>query len=341
MNQMMEPKVIQDVGEVPLVLYSDVRTPLASQSFLRRSLALAELAMIAYNDEAEAQRAAHAIGFSEAQLIDNDGSQAYRFRNQHDVVLACRGTEPTEWNDIQADANAVMAVVGTVGNVHSGFNREVDDLWPLLEELLKDNAQPVWFCGHSLGGAMATICAYRCKTSSISSNPQELHTFGSPRVGCRRYVRHAEVMHYRWVHNNDVVTRVPPAWMGYRHCGNEIYLDRYGRIRKLTGIWRSRDRWRGLIKGLLKWKLDLLDDHSIKLYAQHIVSAIKEENAALARGHGNTVADDLVVRSETDEPPCKDSESAKQYRYDSADQPANVAPATMTTSRLGEGSRRT
>ena len=187
------PKIIQDVGEVPLVLYSDVRAPLASLSFLRRSLALAELAMIAYNDEAEAQRAARAIGFPEAQLFDHDGSQAYRFRNEHDVVLACRGTEPTEWNDIQADANAVMSVVGTFGNVHSGFNREVDDLWPLLEELLRGNRQPVWFCGHSLGAAMATICAYRCKTSSIASDPQELHTFGSPRVGCKRYIRHAEV----------------------------------------------------------------------------------------------------------------------------------------------------
>src|SRR5262245_45807755 len=162
-------KVIQDVGEVPLVLHSDVREPLETLSFLRRALALAELAMIAYNDEAEAQRAARAIGFPEAELVDNDGSQAYRFRNEHDVVLACRGTQPTEWNDIQADANAVMAVVGTIGNVHSGFNREVDDLWPLLEDLLKENTQPVWFCGHSLGGAMATICAYRCKTSSIAS----------------------------------------------------------------------------------------------------------------------------------------------------------------------------
>src|SRR6185503_17093013 len=213
---------------------------------------------IAYNDEAEAQRAARAIGFPDAQLFDNDGAEAYRFRNEHDVVLACRGTEPTEWNDIQADANAVMAVVGTLGNVHSGFNHEVDDLWPMLEDLLR---------GHSLGGAMATICAFRCKTSPISSNPQELHTFGSPRVGCRRYIRHAELTHYRWVHNNDVVTRVPPIWMGYRHCGNEIYLDRFGRIRKLTGIWRSRDRWRGLIAGLFKWQLDLLADHSIKLYA--------------------------------------------------------------------------
>src|SRR5262245_26195054 len=206
------PKVIQDTGEVPLVLLSDVREPLASLSFLRRSLALAELAMLAYNDQAEAQRAAAAIGFPEAQLVDRDGSQAYRFRNEHDVVLACRGTQLTEWNDIQADANAIMSVVGTLGNVHSGFNREVDDLWPLLEDLLRDNRHAVWFCGHSLGAAMATICAFRCKTCSIASNPQELHTFGSPRVGCKRYVRHAEVSHFRWVHNNDVVTRVPPVW---------------------------------------------------------------------------------------------------------------------------------
>jgi triacylglycerol lipase len=293
--QPLVKKVIQDAGEAPLVLYSDVREPLATMTFLRRSLALAELAMIAYNDEAEAQRAAAAIGFSEARLLDHDGSQAYRFRNEHDVVLACRGTEPTEWNDIQADANAVMSVVGTLGKVHSGFNREVDDLWPMLEDLLRCNTQSVWFCGHSLGGAMATICAFRCKTSSISSNPQELHTFGSPRVGCRKYIRHAELTHYRWVHNNDIVTRVPPAWMGYRHCGQEIYLDRHGRIRQLTGIWRSRDRWRGFVKALAKWKLDLLEDHSIKLYAQHIVTAIRAENESLAKGRGATAAEELVV----------------------------------------------
>ena len=49
-------KVIQDAGEVPLVLYSDVRAPLQTLSFLRRALAMAELAMIAYNDDAEARR---------------------------------------------------------------------------------------------------------------------------------------------------------------------------------------------------------------------------------------------------------------------------------------------
>src|SRR3954465_8616860 len=109
------PKIIQDPREVPLVLHSDVRAPLANLSFLRRSLAMAELAQIAYNDEAEAQRAARAIGFPEAHLFENDGAEAYRFQNEHDVVLACRGTQPTDWNDIEADANAVMSVVGTIG----------------------------------------------------------------------------------------------------------------------------------------------------------------------------------------------------------------------------------
>ena len=279
------PKIIQDPGEAPLVLYSDVRAPLASLSFLRRSLALAELALIAYNDEAEAHWAALAIGFPDARLIEHDGSQAYRFANRHDVVVACRGTEPTEWNDIQADANATLAVVGTMGRVHSGFNQEVDDLWPALADMLQRNVRPVWFCGHSLGGAMATLCAFRCTTEAIATDLQELHTFGSPRVGCSQWVRHAPANHYRWVHNNDVVTRVPPPWMGYRHCGREMYLDRFGRISNLRGIFRSRDRWRGLLAGLLRWQIDWLADHSVKLYARHIVAAADHEDSGVGQRH--------------------------------------------------------
>ena len=300
-------KVVQDPGEVPLRLYSDVRGPLAKLTFLQRSLVMAELALIAYNDEAEAQRAASAIGFPDAKLFDKDGAQAYRFRNEYDVVLTCRGTQITEWNDIKADANAVMAALGAIGNVHSGFNRQVEDIWPMLEQLLRGDKQPVWFCGHSLGAAMATICAYRCKNSSIVGDPQELHTFGSPRVGCKKYVRHAKVTHYRWVHNNDIVTRVPPALMGYRHCGDEIYFDRNGRIRKLTGVWRSRDRWRGVIRGLLKWKLDMLTDHSIMQYQQHLIEALEKEHSATAAHHAPAVAADLAIHVESDDGECEDA----------------------------------
>jgi triacylglycerol lipase len=293
----LKPKIIRDDGEVPFVLYSDVDRPLSEMTFLRRALVLAELAVIAYNDEAEAKRAAEAIGFRDAQLFDKNGAQAYRFRNEHDVIFACRGTEPNEWNDIHADANASMVLVSTFGRVHSGFNHEVDDLWPLMEKLLEDNSLKAWFCGHSLGAAMATICAYRCQVSPIWTNPQELHTFGSPRVGCKKYINHAKITHYRWVQNNDVVTRVPPAWFGYRHGGEEIYIDRNGRIKRLTGLWRSRDRWRGLLKGLTKWKVDLLTDHSMRLYAENIALAVDKEMETMAAGGKATAQNDIVIRA--------------------------------------------
>lgn len=297
----LQHAVVQDVGERPLVLHSDVRRPMKELTFLRRALALAELAMISYNDSNEARRAATEIGFPEAELFDNDGSQAFRFRNAYDCVVACRGTEPTEWNDLKADANAAMAVVGSIGKVHSGFNTEVDDLWPMLEDLLRDNDRPVWFCGHSLGAAMATICASRCIQSAIKSNPEELHTFGSPRVGCRRYVRQRGLKHYRWVHNNDIVTRVPPPWMGYRHGGQEIYLDRHGRIRKLTGVLRSRDRWHGFVGGLLKGSIDQFADHSIHLYTTHIATAVDHEDARLLRGQAAVTGAALVIREQEGE----------------------------------------
>ena len=148
---------------------------------------------------------------------------------------------------------------------------------------------------------MATICAYRCKKSAIVGDPQELHTFGSPRVGCKKYIRHAQVTHYRWVHNNDIVTRVPPVFMGYRHCGDELYFDRYGRIRKLTGVWRSRDRWRGLLRGLLQWRLDMLTDHSIRQYAEHLAAAVDKENAGLSKNRAAVVAEDVAIQAEKEE----------------------------------------
>ena len=171
--------------------------------------------------------------------MNHDGSQAYLFENDQDCVVACRGTEPNEWNDIRADVNAIHAVAETVGRVHRGFKREVDDLWPGLEKALIDNTKTLWFIGHSLGGAMAAICAGRCKLSHIRSNPAGLYTFGSPRVGTKRYINHAQITHIRWINNNDIVTRVPSRWLGYRHSGEEVYLNAYGKVRKLTGWQRT------------------------------------------------------------------------------------------------------
>lgn len=268
---------IQDGNEEPFVLHSRVVRPVADLTLLEQSLLMAEMAMVAYNDPAEVRRAAVCIGFPDVAFYERDGSQAYRFRNDHDCIIACRGTEPGEWNDIRADANATSVLSETVGRVHGGFKREVDDLWPMLETALMCNVQPLWFCGHSLGGAMATICAGRCLLSHIDSNPERLFSFGSPRVGNDRYVHYTKLEHFRYVNNNDIVTRVPPAWFGFQHCGDEVYLDRRGQIRRTGFAGKTRDRWIGFWRGLLKWKIDPFVDHSIHQYIRAIAKAVLEE----------------------------------------------------------------
>ncbi len=291
---------VQDPGERPLEIHIRLTGPIADLTFLQKSLLFAELSMIAYNDEDEARRACKIVGFPDVNFYDRDGSQAFRFRNDHDCVIACRGTEPNEWNDIRADANAAAVLAETAGKVHRGFKQEVDDLWPMLETALQSNEQPLWFCGHSLGGAMATICAGRCFLSHIDSNPDQLFTYGSPRVGDHRYINFVKLKHFRYVNNNDIVTRVPPNLLGYRHCGREVYLNRDGKIRKLSHIGRRRDRWKGFLRGLRRWKIDHFGDHSIHRYIKAILAAVEEEKQQIAAGNAakdaDHYADDLHAR---------------------------------------------
>ncbi len=252
--------------------------PVGELSLFERALLSAELAWVAYLEESSAKEVVAQIGLKETLFIEEDGAQAYVFRTEFDTIVACRGTEPSEWNDIRADLNALLAVAETVGRVHRGFKNEADDLWPQLEQELAGNNNTLWFTGHSLGGAMATICAVRCLLASIESNPVELHTFGSPRVGDKTYVNHVQLTHYRWVNNNDVVARVPPTWCGYRHSGQQMYFDCRGKFRKVNAIQRARDRWRGLWMGLKKRQFDMLSDHSVALYVEMLAMAIDEQS---------------------------------------------------------------
>ena len=246
---------------------------------LERALLLAELSMIAYLPPKETEKAALRLGFTETIFYNNDGSQAYSFANQQDIIIAFRGTEPNEWNDIKADMDATKALAETVGHVHRGFKKEVDDVWPQLEEMLISHKQNLvknlWFTGHSLGGAMASICAGRCLLSHIDTQPEEVHTFGSPRVGTKRYINHAKIDYFRWVNNNDIVTRTPPVWLGYRHSGKEMYLNSQGKLTELNRVQRRADHWKGFVLGLKNREIDHFSDHLIDRYVDYIYKEVE------------------------------------------------------------------
>jgi len=266
-----------------LHLHSRKAERIKEWSLIERALLMAELSMVSYLPLDQTEKAARRLGFTETIFFNNDGSQAYLFANDIDIVIAFRGTEPNEWNDIRADLDATKALAETVGRVHRGFKKEVDDIWPMLEKVLSADQETLdkylWFTGHSLGGAMAAICAGRCQLSAVKTYPEQLHTFGSPRVGTKRYINHAKINYYRWVNNNDVVTRTPPAWMGYHHSGKEMYLDSDGKLKELNPIQRSADLWKGVVAGFKKYEIDYFTDHLIDRYVEYVYQSWLESQA--------------------------------------------------------------
>ena len=252
---------------------------ITEMEFLERSLLFAKLASIAYSDDVkQVKKDVKKLGFTEVEFYNNGGAQAYRFQNKEDIVIACRGTQPTEFNDIKADLRAAPVLAETVGRVHVGFKTEVDELWPMVKEDLESvgKTRKAWFCGHSLGAAMTTIMASRCEDDPDMPHIEEVYTYGSPRVGWKKYVKSLECKHHRWVNNNDIVTRVPLAIMGYVHHGHEHYMNAYGLERKMTTWQRTKDRWRGMWMGIKTGSIDNFSDHSMVNYIANLEKNIKE-----------------------------------------------------------------
>ena len=222
---------------------------------------MACLAEIAYLDKAEAQAKKKDLGYTGHKFFENDGAQAHCFWNKEEYVIAFRGTEPDELSDLLADLNAIPRGAMTHGLVHSGFRKECDKLYNdiILHHGKGHHKKTLYVTGHSLGAAMATIATSRIEEFTEVT---QLTTFGSPRVGTRRFVKNITTPHYRFVNNNDIVTRVPLWIMGYKHHGLQQYINFYGNVRKMTGWQLIKDKFRGWGSGIL----DGAKDHGMQNY---------------------------------------------------------------------------
>ena len=215
---------------------------------------MAIMAETAYLDKKEAKAVITQYGITGHKFFECDGAQCHAFWNKEEYVLAFRGTQPEELSDLLADLNAIPRGAMTHGLVHSGFRGELDKLWDDIVKHQKGHqSKKFYITGHSLGAAMATIATSRFEETM---KVEQLTTFGSPRVGTRSFVKAIETPHFRFVNNNDIVTKVPLWIMGYKHHGLLQYINFYGNIRKLTTWQAIKDKWRGYKSGLLDGALD-------------------------------------------------------------------------------------
>lgn len=160
------------------------------------------------------------------------------------------------WRDVVSDINLSLGPDG----IHRGFREALDqpDVWnKIVPYILTLGDRPVWFTGHSLGAALATIAAARF---AAVRPVQGLYTFGSPRVGTPVFTCTVPAATWRFVNNQDVVARLPPPIAGYEHAGTLKYIDGDGVIGDAaTGrdllterIKRALTGWTGPIVELLR-----------------------------------------------------------------------------------------
>tara|TARA_B100001113_G_scaffold353753_1_gene359617 strand:- start:8894 stop:9652 length:759 start_codon:yes stop_codon:yes gene_type:complete len=238
---------------------------------MERALIAAKLSAHAYKTEKQAQAATKKMGFPWCKLISKDGAECLVVKDRNDLWFAFRGTEPSKLNDVMADLNLIKNAAKAGGKVHSGFQQEVNDLWMDILAEIEHNQQlkvqkDIYMTGHSLGAAMATIAATR-------HAPVELFTFGSPRVGGPKFIKNIKCPHLRFMNNNDIVCRIPPAWLGFKHHGEMIYFGR-------NGNKQDKPTWADMFYGILNsWKrfkfFDGIVDHGMPNYVKAITKLAK------------------------------------------------------------------
>jgi triacylglycerol lipase len=111
-------------------------------------------------------------------------------------------------------------------NVHVGFQSALDATQSEINQAVDRSiktVKPLWITGHSLGAALAALAAQFANSSGGA--PKAVYLFGMPRAGGGKfqttYDNNAALgpVSYRFVHGSDVVARVPPSTLGYRHIG--------------------------------------------------------------------------------------------------------------------------
>jgi hypothetical protein len=208
----------------------------------------AEASSLAYKEPAFIQNvdqkwATDGVAWS-VRAFESSAMQAILLRSEEFAVLSFRGTRvasfprffeiprepPLNLEDLGVDFRLLLTPSPTGGQIHAGFLSAFTTFWAShgneIKEAIADRA--LFLTGHSLGGALSTVCASGVPFEPALPHVAGLYTFGSPKVGDRGFEQVFEAKGlpvYRFVHGFDLVTTIPPDRCGYVHVGSIITIQ--------------------------------------------------------------------------------------------------------------------
>jgi hypothetical protein len=222
--------------------------PEVSRSF-RNAQYLAKACDLAYYGTAEGQPLFQSELKLQAELISADNTQAWVGSNDNALVVAFRGSETPnsidgfkDWLLTNARNFLILpegrigtdfAAAGVGARFHKGFLTALDEIWEPLFKVV-DAAQlkaerPLWVTGHSLGGAIALLAAWRFERQFLKVH--QVYTFGAPMIGnaaaAAAFQKQFPGRIFRCIDPGDPVPKLPTLSLTsneYSHCLEEIVL---------------------------------------------------------------------------------------------------------------------
>ena len=215
----------------------------------RNARFLARACDFAYSDEPEAApKFLDQLGLT-ARLYSVGNTQVYVGQGESAIVVAFRGSQSPDSLDGLKDwfltnasdllilpegrSGTDFVAAGVGARFHRGFLEALDAIWePLfaaVDEALTAKERPLWITGHSLGGALALLAAWRLHRNFLPVH--QVYTYGAPMIG---NAVAAEAFHvdftdkiFRYVDEDDFVPLLPAFSLvanAYGHCLREIVL---------------------------------------------------------------------------------------------------------------------
>ncbi len=197
-------------------------------------------------------------------------TQGYIAIDDQHILAAFRGTEslpdwltnlqtvkdPGPWRNTEVHEgfqDAFMAAALKIGQV-IGRERQ---------------SRQVWVTGHSLGGALAVLLAATLRENDVPV--RGLYTFGSPRVGDKKFAKQLNTSlqgqaHWRIVNEGDLVPHVPLEPF-FSHAGSRVLLKDNGRVS------RSPQDWGKFKEGIWGWIGRTIGRAKLKIAGPHLLDS--------------------------------------------------------------------
>jgi hypothetical protein len=208
-----------------------------------------------------------------------------------DVLIICfRGSEGElsidgfrDWFGTNLTFQLQDTAWGRGVRVHKGFYITLDALYGEIRDYVRPRRgnRKIYLTGHSTGGALALLCAYRLWRQQIYA--EAVYTFGAPRIGnngfAQSYAERLGRRTYRWANHLDLATQVPDVSMPPTPTAIPTPIEPYVHVGRLNYIESNGDLTHDLLDHdpmtiSFPPLTHAVNDHQITAYLWHMFDAL-------------------------------------------------------------------